>query len=584
MIVTAGISFSANGAATTTSYSTGRFLSGSIGGTNLDALAQARGVTATNPGNAGPNKNNLDLTLLSAIPINVPGGINLDVAKLLGPSGAAGLVSQYASAESTKKAIGASGAISDSGAVLTTSGGVPTDAKISLKGGPLAGISDNLASVDLGLGALSSNTTVDGGTPSRSYNIAGLNLQLGVPLLGDLVSDLNGALSPLAAGSSDIADINNIQLSASRICPLVSDTLNVTVNTLNAQLTTLGLGGLVTALEPILTTLQLGPTDLVNLCDTGLLGQLTGLTAALDDLIKIQVTGLGDLFTGISNFSDGGVDVDLNTGTITLDLAKILKAAGADLNNLPPNTDIVKYLTSDLISGKITSVLNSAIANITTNIGKVKVDVTLAGTAIPTLSLTEVTTPLNTLLTQVTAAIAAIGKPIDDLLGQLAPSLKQIVSLTGNNQSTSKTPTLGTGTVKAGSFGAAAVGDYYRTSALKIDVLTNVLNLDIAASEAATLAGPNTPDDAGPGQAAAVANDDAPSDNANAGDSDANADADNGDSDAVADADAQADADVTTTLPSTGAPNLLPFWLLGIALLLFGGAVLLNEKRRLNQV
>lgn len=56
------------------------------------------------------------------------------------------------------------------------------------------------------------------------------------------------------------------------------------------------------------------------------------------------------------------------------------------------------------------------------------------------------------------------------------------------------------------------------------------------------------------------------------------------DSDTIADADAQADADVTTTLPSTGAPNLLPFWLLGIALLLFGGAVLLNEKRRLNQI
>lgn len=56
------------------------------------------------------------------------------------------------------------------------------------------------------------------------------------------------------------------------------------------------------------------------------------------------------------------------------------------------------------------------------------------------------------------------------------------------------------------------------------------------------------------------------------------------DSDTIADADAQADADVTTTLPSTGAPNLLPFWLLGIALLMFGGAVLVNEKRRLSQI
>ena len=52
--------------------------------------------------------------------------------------------------------------------------------------------------------------------------------------------------------------------------------------------------------------------------------------------------------------------------------------------------------------------------------------------------------------------------------------------------------------------------------------------------------------------------------------------------DAVADADAQADADVTTTLPSTGAPNLLPFWLLGLGLVLFGAAVLINERRRMS--
>lgn len=52
------------------------------------------------------------------------------------------------------------------------------------------------------------------------------------------------------------------------------------------------------------------------------------------------------------------------------------------------------------------------------------------------------------------------------------------------------------------------------------------------------------------------------------------------DADAAADSDAQADADVTTTLPGTGAPNLTPFWLLGMGLLLFGATVLINEKRR----
>ncbi len=51
--------------------------------------------------------------------------------------------------------------------------------------------------------------------------------------------------------------------------------------------------------------------------------------------------------------------------------------------------------------------------------------------------------------------------------------------------------------------------------------------------------------------------------------------------DAIADADAAADADATVALPNTGAPNLLPFWLLGLGLVLFGAAVLVNERRRL---
>ena len=66
---------------------------------------------------------------------------------------------------------------------------------------------------------------------------------------------------------------------------------------------------------------------------------------------------------------------------------------------------------------------------------------------------------------------------------------------------------------------------------------------------------------------------------ANDNDNDSDSD-EQSDSDAASDSDSQADADVTTTLPATGSPNLLPFWMLGLGLLLFGATVLLNEKRR----
>ena len=64
-------------------------------------------------------------------------------------------------------------------------------------------------------------------------------------------------------------------------------------------------------------------------------------------------------------------------------------------------------------------------------------------------------------------------------------------------------------------------------------------------------------------------------------DADADEDADGSTTGAIADADSAADADASATLPDAGAPNLLPFFLLGLALLGFGLAVLLNERRRL---
>lgn len=120
-------------------------------------------------------------------------------------------------------------------------------------------------------------------------------------------------------------------------------------------------------------------------------------------------------------------------------------------------------------------------------------------------------------------------------------------------------------------------GEAAEVTALSLDALGGeALTLDIARSSC----GPNglaVVDD----QAAAAGDDtqadldaDAQADGTIA---DAQADAQ---ADAIADADAQADADVTTSLPNAGAPNLLPFWLLGLGLVAFGAAVLVNERRR----
>ncbi|WP_456696390.1 choice-of-anchor G family protein [Aeromicrobium sp. P5_D10] len=586
MIVTAGLSFSANGADATKSYSAGRFLSGSIGGTNLDTLAKLDGVSAANPGNPGANTNPLSLTLLGSIPINLPGGLNLNLADFLSPSnGSAGVVNQYAAASSTNKAAGASGAVNNTGAVLAPGNGeFPADAKISLDGGLLNGINDELAGVDLTIGALSSVTSVDGSTATRDYQIGGLKLDVSVPLLGTLVGDLTNALDPLKA-------IDDITISPAQLCPLVNDTLSVTTTALFAQLETLGLGPVVEALETALALLPGGGPASLDLCNLGALGTiLTG--PILGQLIEVNITGLGSVTNGLESFSGGGVAVDLSTGKITLDLAAILTAADVDLNNLPPNTDIVSFLTSDLISGKITAIINSAITDIVDSIGDVAVTVSVAGTALPTIDLGTITDPLTNVLDAVSAAVAGIGAPIDDLLGTLAPDLGKIVKLTGNKQSSSNTPTVSAaGTTTS----PAAVGTYYRTSALAVDLLAgDVANVDLATSEAGVLAA-DVADDADTNADVTDADVDTDADTDADVDVDADADADtaadavadadaDANADAVADADAQSDADVTQALPDAGAGrNLLPFMLLGLALALFGGGVLLNEKRRIMQ-
>jgi hypothetical protein len=595
LIVTAGLSFSANGADSTRSYSAGRFLSGSIGGTNLDTLAQVRGVTAANPGNPGANTNPLDLTLLTAIPINVPGGLDVNVADFLSPdNGSAGVVNQYAGASGTGTATGASGAVGNTGAVLAPGNGqFPAEAKISLAGGALSGINNNLAGVDLTLGALSSVTRVDGGTPSRKYQIGDLTLTADVPLLKTLVAGVDDAINDLGA-------VNSVTIppTGTDICAVVGGTLNITTATLLDTLTTLGLGALATTIDGLLTTLGL---TTVNACSlppgVGALLDNAQLNDLLESLVTVNITGLSGVTNGLGTVVGGdGAALDLNSGIITLDLEAILATAKVDLNNLPPNTDVLQYLTTGLIQDKIGSVLDTAVNDIIAKVADVTVTVTVGGTALTPVQLAPLIQPVTDILDDVTDQLTAALAPVDSLLADLAPDLAQVVKLTANNQSTSTTPSLSTGTVNASNTGIAAVGDYYRTSALKIDVLTNVANIDLAASEAGVVRVQDV-DGAAGGAAAAESHAPAPNgDSDSAGDADAAADADAdgagggggaaaaGDSDSVGDADAAADADVTTTLPSTGAPNLMPFWLLGIALLLFGAAVLVNEKRRLNAV
>ena len=300
-----------------TTTASGRFLSGSLLGTNLDSLAALQPASATRAAaavgspagathvTAGPT----DDTYLDPLNVSALGTIGIDLSGLtVGlPIGSAGAVNQFARVTSTGYSAGAAGLVSDSGGLgvtpTTPANQLPQPASIGLASLlPVSGIA-NLA---LKVGAVGASSTLDwcaamhaaqwGGAPTtgsvRSYGIAGLGLALDSPL----VAGVTGAVS------STVTSLNTA------VAGLVGPT-----------------GSIASALQSRLTTLL------------GTLG-LGSYSAA------VSVTGL-DLHTTVDplltqKLTDGVVTIDLSNGHVGVDLAKLL--GGVDgLNSLAPNTQLV---------------------------------------------------------------------------------------------------------------------------------------------------------------------------------------------------------------------------------------------------
>ncbi|MGZ0068530.1 choice-of-anchor G family protein [Microbacterium arborescens] len=297
----------------------GRFLSGSLLGLELDAIADveqmalaldgARDVTvspsnAVDLGSVPPDSyvyaNPFDVTALGAINVDLTGfTVGL-------PGAALGAVNQYARVATDGSVAGASGLINDSGAVLvsdtTPPASLPARARVGLSGilPAVAGIAD----ANLEIGAVAASSQIDGcallrdqlwgdtapaSAVVRDYGIAGLGLQLDAPVVESLVSTTTAAVNTLGAAV--------------------------------AQLT--GPGGLIGS--------SIGAG-----IDAGLPGVLTTTVGG-----NVSITGL-DLLGSVATLlntplTDGVVTIDLQAGTIDVDLDALLPS----LNNAPPNTEVV---------------------------------------------------------------------------------------------------------------------------------------------------------------------------------------------------------------------------------------------------
>ena len=396
----------AQAADTPVSQSRGWLLSGSALGVNLDDIVELDSASAKNTG--GPTDtqlNPLGVTLLNSLNVPLGSGINLLQGNGLLTLGA---VNQAAIARSTGSAIGASGAVSDSGAIAV--GGnddVPASNATLDLGGLLGtslgnGLTDGLLDVDLIVGAISANakqaeTKNDTqGAQTGDYRIADLKLNLQSPILAGLLGDLDltGQQSSLTNLSSTLTALPNLN----------------------------------TLLAPVLALLPLGYTaDSVTAANVP---NLANIVAAQD----LQV-------------GDGAVSIDLSNGKISVDVEKLLQSLGLDLNNLPPNTELVRLILdalTDHVGDLVKDVVQGLVDDITDGVEGITLSGTgLLGGLLP-LPL-DVTTLTAALQPTLDTLLTTVLDPVTDLLGDVAgplldplfDALEDLLSIRVNVQNTS---------------------------------------------------------------------------------------------------------------------------------------------------
>lgn len=383
---------------TFTTDARGRFLHGSLLGLDLDTIAAIDGVRATNDGatsTATPNTatplgsdawaNPLDATALSAINLALTGLLQLPLAT------DTGVYNQYAQAHSNGDSTGASGLVNDSGGIALTAEPpgphVPKSATLHLGtiletalGSDLSDIVTSLSDLHLGVGAVAAAATLDACDASwsnnlydhlnRDYRIAGLDLDIESPLVAELVTTVQDAATALQAALNALSSDGD----------LLDDLGGALVGVAGPLLGAIGLGGTTTTL---------------------------GLT--------LDFTAVNDLLDDTISDTNGIVEIDLNGGTINVDIAHLVDSVNG-LNNLDPNTQL---LLNDTVINTLTAAVTTALADWVTDV----IDAVTAALGTVTVDLDIVLTlpTLGTVTVGVDASLASMLGGTAEVAASFAP-------------------------------------------------------------------------------------------------------------------------------------------------------------------
>ncbi len=339
------------------SRATGRMVAGAIANTPIDPVVALHGIVVSNygstatatasstPGGADAYYSSLAATAISTALVNA--GLSLPLAWNTGAW------TQYGQAHDTGISTGAAGAVTNVGAINTTTTGptaAPTVGSLALSslpyvGAPLSGLSD----VKLDIGAVASRATLDGcgdawtaGAPTaaqlqRSYYVSHLRAQLTSAALAGLMGT-TGAVPTTVNGLGTIVTTAQTNITTKALNGLLG-TVTTAVNGINVA----GIG------------LQVG---------TGHLGSTT---------IALNLAPVTALLTG--PLDDGVVNLDLASGAVTIDIAGLAgdlstKPANTSLLTAPQLNDVVTRLSGLLTTrlGQIDTALTTALSAATISI------------------------------------------------------------------------------------------------------------------------------------------------------------------------------------------------------------------------
>jgi hypothetical protein len=297
----------------TGSYAEGNFLSGVVAGVNLDKLVALQSAVARNAGDTDvrTSADPLSVKVLDAIALGSPTGVNLDLGDIVD----AGALHQYAEARKTGASLGASGAVGNDGAISVKGQG--GDLTLNLDRLINAHFASVISRLNLQVDAIAAQAKGDTQSVAGKYTLEGLKLNFTSPALANVGSKVGSSL----------------------------DQVTSTVDGLggpNGQLTK-SLNGLLVNLNPVLGAL--GSSATVNASVT------TDLKSVVQPLLTTKAV-------------TPGVTLDLTTGSVSVDLDKLL----GGLNGLPANTEVLSDSVVNLILNSITKQLASLVDQITARV------------------------------------------------------------------------------------------------------------------------------------------------------------------------------------------------------------------------